>query len=267
MSILDIFKHKKDLKKDSLRLSFDSIKKKYVFYYGNQELTENELNRKTKKELAQKNRELKEVPGLLESQIGFSLNKDRYNYLKSIGYYCNSFEYLGSVDGTMSDEFSQYINFHTSKLNSLLGLHRVGRASEESIADMLKNGLKMTGHIGSGAITNQIELDQNVSYYSDNKKIIKELMYADQYKDSSGSILIEIPDEDLTSPTLYYKDSNGEVRLNPRYILGYVPVDKNHHLDRILTEKDFINSEDYGTSTTDYQSELEVSQDPMPKKL
>ena len=64
--------------------------------------------------------------------------------------------------------------------------------------------------------------------------IIKELMYADEYKDSKGSILIRIPDYDLDK-NIFVIDDNGRTRLNPKYIVGYVPVYENHHLESIIT--------------------------------
>lgn len=93
----------------------------------------------------------------------------------------------------------------------------------------------MTGHLGSGVVGNP-ELRNNVSYYPDNTTIIKELMYADTYKESIGSILIRIPDYDLRE-NIFITDINGLIRLNPKYNVGFVPVN-NHKIERILKAED-----------------------------
>ena len=154
--------------------------------------------------------------------------------LKSLGFSCDSFEYLGPAQGTMSREMEALLSRLISEENVLLGIHRIGdNDSKEKIEDILTNGLEITGHLGGVAQSNK-ELKNNVSYYPNNKTIIKELMYADKYKNSKGSILIRIPDEDLKQ-NIFINTSDGETRLNPKYIVGYVPVYKNHHLELITT--------------------------------
>lgn len=78
----------------------------------------------------------------------------------------------------------------------------------------------MTGH-HDGSIPNSGELQNNVSYYVDNKTIIKELIYANHFKNSKGSILIRIPDNDLLG-NISILDKDGGTRLNPKYIVDYV---------------------------------------------
>lgn len=54
-------------------------------------------------------------------------------------------------------------------------------------------------------------------------------MYADVYKDFIESILIILPDEDLTK-NVFITDKNGSTRLDPKYILENVPLEDNHHI-------------------------------------
>ena len=64
-------------------------------------------------------------------------------------------------------------------------------------------------------------------------------MYADLYKDSVGSLLIKIPDSVLENgEDIFVHDGIGN-RLNPKYILGYVPLYPNHHIEKIIENKFF----------------------------
>ncbi len=138
------------------------------------------------------------------------------------------------------------------------GVHRVGDASVDDIKDMLENGIIMSGHQGSGGYTNNLVLSNNVSYFADNRTIVKELMYANAYKNSPGSILVEIPDDDLTKGSLYITDKDGVVRLNPKYNLGFVPVGKTHHLSGIITPKD-IKTFNNVHPFTEYETRAELN--------
>jgi len=64
---------------------------------------------------------------------------------------------------------------------------------------------------------------------------------------------------------IYIKDSEGSIRLDPKYIVGYVPLYENHHLETIVT-LDSITKTDSNYSYTfeerteeniDYQQEVE----------
>lgn len=231
---MGLFSRKYDIQEDRLRIVFNEEERKYVCYYGPTIITYNELNRKSKKLIGSKNKELSTNPNLLKKELELTKAKSRFRKLQSLGYTCGSFEYLSEVNGTMSQEIEQLLNKLTAEENILLGIHRVkSSTTTEAIEDILTNGLKMTGH-RDGAIPTSSVLNNNVSYYNDNKTIIKELMYADLFKNSKGSILIRIPDEDLQK-NIYIIDKNGYPRLNPKYIVGYVPLYENHHLENIIT--------------------------------
>lgn len=218
---MGIFDKKYDIK--DLRIVYDTLNRTYNCYYGETLIPYSKLNKKSKKQ----------IDIMQEKEI--QKTKERFDKLKSLGYLCTSFEVLGSINGTMSKELEALLNNLVSEENILLGIHRIGNNnSPEKIQDILTNGLKLTGHL-DGAIPNSQELKNNVSYYPNNKTIIKELMYADKYKDSKGSILIRIPDEDLTK-NIFILDSQGITRLNPKYIIGYIPLEENHHIDTIITQ-------------------------------
>lgn len=231
---MELFKKKYDIEKDRLRIIFNSNEQKYNVYRGNILIEYNELTRKSKKLLDSKNKELHANPKLLEKELEQEKIKLRFRKLQALGYTCGSFEYLGEMHGTMSKDIEELLNKLTTEENILLGIHRVKSSTPtEAIEDILINGLKMTGH-QDGAVPNTSVLQNNVSYYPSNKTITKELMYADSFKNAKGSILIRIPDEDLQK-NIYIIDQEGLVRLKPKYIVGYIPLYENHHLENIIT--------------------------------
>ena len=237
---MGLFSKKYDMDKDKLKLVFNIELLEYQFYYQDKLINYEDLNKNTKKYLDKQNKFLKENPNIIEYEkykIEAMNSIERRNFLTSIGYSLNSFEYLGINNGTMSKELEQYLNELVSHNNVLIGINRVGQLPDEYIIDSLLNGILMTGHSGSGVFSKP-KLCENVSYYADNRIIIKELMYANTYKNSKGSILIKIPDSDLQNDDIIIQDKNGNYRLNPKYILGYIPVSKDHHIERIITPYD-----------------------------
>lgn len=248
---MKLFNKGLDLEKDRLRIEFDLEEMKYIVYQGWNIIPFDKLNKKSQKLLQNRNYGLINNPDLLKQEINTAKIKLRFDKLKSMGYSCDSFEYLGENKGTMSKKMEEYLTRLTSEENILLGIHRVGQeASMQKINDILTNGLLMTGHLDGAAQINK-DLKQNVSYYPDNKTIIKELMYADTYKNSKGSFLIRIPDDDLKG-NIYIKDTNGSIRLNPKYILGYIPLEENHHIEKVITKPKNISSFKYNGETLNY---------------
>lgn len=243
---MGIFDKKYDIEKDRLRVVFNIQSKSYDVYYGSTLLSYSKLNRKSRKYIENENHKLRTNDELLNYEIEKVMTKKRFDKLKSLGYSCDSFEYLGPVNGTMSKEIETLLNKLVMEEDVLLGIHRIGSDdSIEKIEDILKNGLKITGHFG--VVGEEYKaLKNNVGYYPNNKTIIKELMYADNYKNSRGSILVRIPDEDLRGK-LFVVDENGETRLNPKYIVGYVPIYDKHHLEKVITLESLIkNNSSYG---------------------
>ena len=244
---MSLFRKKYNKEEDRLSRYFDPNTCEY--YYAKiivgqiKRLSFDELDRKTKKELLNENKNLLLNKELLNKEIEDYNMRARFDYLKSIGYVCTSFQAMGKINGTMSDNMRKYLDQLLNESNVLIGIHRVGsKFSQETLDDIFKNGLKMTGHMG-GAVSTATELGHNVSYYASNKIIEKELMYADLYKDSVGSILIKIPDSVLESgEDIFVYDGIGN-RLNPKYIIGYVPLYKDHHLENIVFNPNFYEND------------------------
>ena len=70
-------------------------------------------------------------------------------------------------------------------------------------------------------------------------------MHANAYKNSKGSILIRIPDNDL-SGNIFITDKDGLIRLDPKYIIGYVPLEPNNHIETIITPSELkVNTISY----------------------
>lgn len=89
-------------------------------------------------------------------------------------------------------------------------------------------------------------------------------MYANQYKNSKGGILIRIPDSDLTG-NIFITDKNGQTRLNPKYIVGYIPVDENHHIEEIIQinsnnqiKNSYIYQKHYYQEENNYDNQKEL---------
>ena len=230
---MGLFSKKYDFMRDKVRLVFDVDTKSYYAYLGSKKLSNKELNRKSRKQVEEANDHLMSDSNLLNRELASAKIRQRFQKLKDLGYSCSSFEYLGKVEGKISDEIMNSIEKYFKEDNVLLGIHRVGLVSDEVVSDILENGLIMSGH-GNGAIHSSIELGQNVSYYADNRIVLKEMMYANVYKNSRGSILVRIPDTDLMGDIYLRKDK--EVRLNPKYIIGYFPVNEKHEVTEMISK-------------------------------
>lgn len=230
---MGLFSKKYDCEKDRVFFEFDPTTESFYPIIAGNRIEESTLNHRSQQILKKKNDELRTVPGLLEQYRSSYRERDRFRELKDMGYACNSFEYLGPVEGSISPDLEPFLNELTSEDHVLLGVHRVGSfATQDDIQDILNNGLIMTGHM-IGTDQRKTELSHNVSYYPDNRKVIKELMYADQYKGSVGALLVKIPDSDLRG-NIFITDNNGNLRLNPKYNVGFVPSNKEHRIEQLI---------------------------------
>lgn len=245
---MNLFKRKYDWEKDKLTLKFDLTNKLYYFTLNGRILSFNELNNKTQKYLYRQTAKLNDASYLstiiasVEIQEEIVRNKKRYDYLSSKGYNIDSFSCLLGVTpkGTMSDDVINVLMPLVNDDNALVGIHRLKHGTtSDIIEDILLNGLKLVGHL-DGSTSQKPSLKDHVSYYQSNKFIINELMFANSYKNSIGSILVNIPFSDLDKDI--YIRNNGEIRLNPKYIVGYLPLYENHHLESIITSADINNT-------------------------
>lgn len=237
--------NKYDYEKDFLRLEFDKDEQKYDFYYGQKKIEYNELTQRTKRKLDSENKYLKDNPEKLQEEIDRVNYNRRFLYLNSKSLLDNNFESFGINDGSMANEIADYLNKLAADENLVLGIHRTGVISIQKIKDILENGLELTGHMSSG-VKSVPKLSDNISFYAENKKAIKELMYADFYKNSLGSILIAIPLEDLEKNLCIVRETEDGLivkALDPKYIIGFVPTSKKHHISKIITLKDFQKEE------------------------
>ena len=222
---MGLFDKKFDIKDDFLMRKFSPDKGYYYVKSDGREFHEigiDKLNRRSLKELKRANISLQEDRELFEKELHQYKISKRFDKLKSLGFSTIGFEYLGPVNGSISPMLRDELKHDTSV---------------EAISDILNNGLRIDGHMG-GMVASEKKLSDTVSYYPDNSTVIKEAMYANAYKNSSGSIIIRIPDEDLADTSKIYISDGNDVKVNPKYILGYIPVTADHHIDRMYTKSD-----------------------------
>lgn len=251
-----IFSKKYNLEKDKLIKCFDSKNNQYYYSLDHISYLEpvkyKDLDIKTKKKLLYENKNLllnKEL--FLKEQEKARIKeeknqkaKERFNYLKSIGYTCDSFLCFKQKKGYVSAKLQKELDELVNEENVLIGIHRVGQFFNENIKqDIFDNGLIMTGHLNSGAV-GQVNLGLNISYYPDNSQIINQLIYANAYKNSTGSILVRIPDSVLENPTDLYIYNGSQARLNPKYIVGYVPIYEDAMIEKIDYNPNFVKEKE-----------------------
>lgn len=232
---MKFFSDKLDIKRDNLEIRFNCDEQKYMAYSPDGIPVFN-LNSSSEKILGKRNKELLMNPELLIKEMRASIDVSRYAKLRELGFPCISFEVLFSARDTdvISLEMSDYLSKLTSEEDVLIGIHRTGDASLDDIANILRYGLVMS-KLNGNATNSPIHLMNNVSYYPNNKTIIKELVNADSYKNSLGAILIRIPDEDLAKNIFMIDSETGEFILDPLYVIGFVPVEENGHISEIIT--------------------------------
>ena len=245
---MGLFSKKYDYIKDNLILKLDLTEKLYFFTLNGKILSFNELNKKTQKYLYSVNEKLRDPSYLAqviareEIQEEIVRSKERYDYLFTKGYSPDSFSCLLGVTprGTMSESVENILIPLVNDDNTLVGIHRLKYGiTSGDIEDILLNGLRLVGHL-NGLTSQEPSLKDHVSYYQSNKFIVNELMFANGYKNSIGSILINIPFTDLDKDI--YVRNNGEIRLNPKYIIGYLPLYENHRLESIITSDEIKNT-------------------------
>lgn len=251
MGLSELFK--KYGSKDFIILDFnpETLKYEYHLYRGGV-IPYKKLDKESRKELDSKNNELLANPNLVNEELKRVERKnkavDRYKELKSMGYECSSTMILSDKPITpMPESFSNQLDNMLSEEHVLYGIHRIGNMSLEFLEDVLENGLIMTGH-GLNVSQDALSLSQNVAYYPDNYQIKTELEHAHGYKHSNGSFLIRIPDEDLKNGNLFIEREGEFKRLNPKYIVGFVPIIELPNgtvtIDRIVTLKDLKSTEE-----------------------
>lgn len=244
MALKDLFK--KYGEKDYIKMKFDPERKRFDYYYGLELIPPRKLESNLRKQLEHKNNDLINDPNALNNELQKVEHEkkviERVNKLKQMGYSIGSTSVVGNKKVTpIPNEFDNKLNRMLSEENVLYGIHRVGNLSDENIINILENGLDMTV-LSYAYSDDNVNLGQNVGYYADNMEIKSELINAYGYKNSRGSLLIRIPDEDLVNHNYFKKENNECIKLKPEYIVGYVPIknlpDGSVTIDNIVTLED-----------------------------
>ena len=249
---MGLFSKKLDIEENRLMRRFSPDKGYYYIQSDGNNITEigvDQLNKRSLKELKKANLSLQEDKRLLEAELQFYKKRKRADKLKKFGLTTVGFEVLGEVKESISPMLKEQLEELVEEKDVLLGIHRTKQGTTiDDIEDILNNGLRIDGHMG-GMTAATKRLSDTVSYYYDNRTIIKEAMYANLYKNATGSIIIRIPDEDLANPDNIYISLENSVRINPKYILGYIPVTPDHYIDRMYTKKDISELKHKDTAT------------------
>lgn len=252
---MGLFSKKYDYEYDRLWTKYDLDKDEFYFTMAGKRIDNKQLNLKSRRALKKKNRMTEEER---TRQRKFAQDdKIRMEELKrrndarveriSTGWpdlQYDSFEVFSSngFEARYSSEVKEYLENLTCQQNNteyILGIHRIG-ASEEHLKNIFNQGIIVQGH-QSGAAKGTPELKNTVSYYPDNSIIMKEVACADQYKSSRGSVVVKIPKEDIISNNIYITDEeSNNMYLNPKYIVGYFPIEYDKTISQIITS-DTIN--------------------------
>ncbi|MBQ6991847.1 MAG: hypothetical protein IJN50_02890 [Clostridia bacterium] len=150
-----------------------------------------------------------------------------------------------------------------------VGIHRTGGSVSGAV--IKKEGINLTGHLSSGAHESidykniQTTLDKNISFYNRPGEAIRQICKGANYKNYMGIddvdiILVGIPKKALVDNNreIILTDSS-QPRLNPKYVLGHVSVNKNTNtinsiqMDDRMKERNHetINSGDYQKNDTE----------------
>lgn len=118
-----------------------------------------------------------------------------------------------------------------------VGIHRTGGSVSGAV--IKKEGINLTGHLSSGAHESidykniQTTLDKNISFYNRPGEAIRQICVGANYKnymqiEDIDIILVGIPKKVLedNDREIILTDSS-QPRLNPKYVLGHVSVNKN----------------------------------------
>ena len=252
---MGLFSKKYDYISDNLAFEFDSSNKKYYacikkFNYtlGDYDivvLDEKLLNRRTKRELEEKNEELKNNKELLEFEKYYNKRILRQKRLTAAGIQLNP---IISKQSNDPKYYTKSVKHKFDRLlkddNVVLAIYKVGQTSDEEIKDILINGLMLSEYSPNAKVSDDYDnLEDKANIYSLNEMAINQLFNKEENEDSKGSILIRVPINEYNED-IYY-DYNSEKRLKPKYIVGYIPVKNNsNYINKIITKNnvdDWLN--------------------------
>lgn len=218
-------------------LDFNPETNNYCYYDNGKPVDYENLPKNLQRNLDIKNAGLLKNPDLIIKEVRGVKLRTRFEELKEMGLTLEATKYRSKIPTSpIPSDFSDKLDNMLSEENVLYGIHRIGSSSDDDVLDILEHGLIITGATSSGVC--KYGLDYNVGFYLDNIDIKTELLNASGFRDSKGSILIRIPDDDLSGGR-YLIEKDGELRLDPRFIVGYVPLvfndDGTVTIDKILS--------------------------------
>lgn len=118
----------------------------------------------------------------------------------------------------------------------VIGIHKT---SFQNVDEIFNKGLINNGKHAWQVIDNgERNISDTVELCYDSVTLILKLKKAHEYKDAKGSFIIRIPKADLAKndgiPQPIYIIKDGYYYLKPEFVYGYIPVDKNDNLGKII---------------------------------
>lgn len=281
---MGIFSKKYDYEIDGIRYEFDLKEDRYCFFKDDKIIENDKMNLRSKRFLKNKNRmteqqkeENRKIAMIVkknkeESEKIKKAIEDRKNNGIDLNY--SSFEVMTTKEPKLSKDVKMYLDDITCQKENdkyVVGIHRIG-STEEHLESILNSGILIQGHM-MGAAKGKPELNNTVSVYPLNETIVKEVGFAYTYKDSKGSVVVKIPKEDIVSKNIYITDDNKNTYLDPKYIIGYFPIEEDKTVDKIVTKdnlKEYMNkrkedAKEYITITENSFKNLQVEHLPKEK--
>lgn len=248
---MGLFSKKYDFENDSLQQKYNLETDEFYFTKAGQIIDKKQLNFKSRRLLKKKNKMTEQErirQRVLAQHEKIKMEElKRRNIAREARIYTgwpdlpyDSFEVLSGngFESRYSSKVKEYLeNLTCAKNNAeyIVGIHRIGD-SEEYLENIFNQGIIVQGH-QIGAAKGTPELKNTVSYYPENSTIMKEVAYANQYKASRGSIVVKIPKEDIIANNIYsVDDERKNMYLNPKYILGYFPIEEDKTVSQIVTK-------------------------------
>ena len=146
--------------------------------------------------------------------------------------------------------------------NYSIGIHRTGYTNidDEMLNKIFNEGLINNGHIMSGGMSGNTDIDKTVSIYEDFPLLNGQLKSAAGYKNSKGCIVVKIPKSYLgkkdgdVKPIYYQK--RGIMMLLPEFIYGYIPVEKQGVLGEIIRNPRYKETHDLDCDNLFYEDSV-----------
>ncbi len=159
-----------------------------------------------------KNKKLFEIPKKFNIPEAPYLKKDRNEIYKDMNY---------KIDKNIGEILQQLYEYESDKY--LIGIHRTASTPKE----IFKSGIIYDEYPN---IHDHVQIFQNFPF------MLREIMYAENYKISNGVFIIKVPkssikgEKNVDVEPLYYRGKDGKVYLRPEFICAYIPVYKRELL-------------------------------------